>query len=213
MCERAGELANRFAIGEYSQFANSEFHTPIRLMNLKPQDLLVLLKVAAHPPQRWAYTALGEALAMSTSEAHACVRRAVASGLAVAPSRGEWSPVRPNLLEFVLHGVRYVWPAMAGPVKRGVTTAFGVEPLASQLTAAPGEAPVWAQPDGKAKGPTLSPLYRTAPQAALADPALHRLLALLDALRAGRARERSLAAKLMETELMRSDSGGADASR
>jgi hypothetical protein len=76
-------------------------------MELKPQDLLVLLKVAAHPPQRWTYAALGEALAMSASEAHASVKRAVASGLAVAPARGEWSPVRPSLLEFVLHGARY----------------------------------------------------------------------------------------------------------
>ncbi|HEU4459823.1 MAG TPA: hypothetical protein VFR90_11925 [Methylibium sp.] len=180
-------------------------------MDLKPQDLLVLLKVAAHPPQRWTYAALGEALAMSASEVHGSVKRAVASGLAVAPSRGEWSPVRPNLLEFVLHGVRYVWPATAGPVKRGVPTAFAVEPLAELLTATPKEAPVWAHPNGSAKGPTLSPLYRTAPQAALADAALHRLLALLDALRIGRARERSLAAKLMEAELMRADSAVADA--
>ncbi|MBA4342383.1 MAG: hypothetical protein C0423_09550 [Methylibium sp.] len=180
-------------------------------MELKPQDLLVLLKVAAHPPQRWTYAALGEALAMSASEAHACVKRAVAAGLAVAPARGEWSPVRPSLLEFMLHGVRYVWPATAGPVKRGVPTAFGTEPLASLLASAPGEAPVWAHPTGTAKGPTLSPLYRTAPQAALADPALHRLLALLDALRAGRARERTLAAKLMQEELMKFESGGRDA--
>lgn len=182
-------------------------------MELKPQDLLVLLKVAAHPPHHWTYAALGGALAISASEAHASVKRAVASGLAVAPARGEWSPVRPNLLEFVLHGARYVWPATAGPVKRGVSTSFGAEPLASLLTSAPGEAPVWAHPEGKAKGPTLSPLYRTAPQAALADPALHRLLALLDALRIGRARERSLAAKLMETELMRSGGGVVDAGR
>ena len=148
-------------------------------MDLKPQDMLVLLKVAAHPLQRWTYATLGEALVMSASEAHASVKRAVAAGLAVAPARDEWSPVRPNLLEFSLHGVRYVWPATPGPVKRGVPTSFGVEPLASQLAAAPGEAPVWAHPAGSAKGPTLSPLYRTAPQAALIDPALHRLLALL----------------------------------
>lgn len=180
-------------------------------MELKPQDLLVLLKVAAHPPQRWTYAALGEALAMSASEAHASVKRAVASGLAVAPARGEWSPVRPNLLEFIVHGVRYIWPATPGPVKRGVPTAFGAEPLASMLTAAPGEAPVWAHPAGSAKGPTLSPLYRTAPQAALTDPALHRMLALVDALRAGRARERTLAAKLMEAELTQFDVGAADA--
>lgn len=182
-------------------------------MDLKPQDLLMLLKVAAHPPQRWTYAALGEALLMSASEAHASVKRAVASGLAVAPARGEWSPVRPNLLEFSVHGARYIWPAAAGPVKRGVPTAFGVEPLASQLTVASGEAPVWAHPAGSAKGPTLSPLYRTAPHAALTDPALHRLLALLDAMRTGRARERTLAARLMEAELMQFDAGVANASR
>lgn len=56
-------------------------------------------------------------------------------------------------------------------------------------------------PEAAPKGPTLSPLYRTAPQAALADPALHRLLALLDALRMGRARGRALAADLLKTAL------------
>ncbi len=178
---------------------------------LKPQDLLVLLKVAAHPPQRWTYAALGEALAMSPSETHASVKRAVASGLAVAHGRGEWSPVKPNLLEFALYGVGYIWPATPGAVKRGVPTAFGAEPLASQLTVAAGEAPVWAHPKGSAKGPALTPLYRSAPQAALADPALHRLLALLDALRIGRARERALAARLLEAELKQFDSGNSDA--
>jgi len=182
----------------YSQFANSEYGA---VMELKPQDLLVLLKVIAHPGQRWTYAALGEALAMSASETHACVKRAVACGLAVAPERGEWSPVRPALLEFLQHGVRYVWPAVAGPVKRGVPTSFGAEPLASKLNAAAGAAPVWAYPEGKAKGPSLSPLYRTAPQAALADPALHQLLALVDALRTGRARERALAAELLASAL------------
>lgn len=174
-------------------------------MELKPQDLMVLLKVAAHPPQRWTYAALGDALAMSASETHASVKRAVASGLAVAPARGEWSPVKPSLLEFILHGLRYVWPATPGPIKRGVPTAFGIEPLASQLTVAPGEAPVWAHPMGTIKGPAISPLYRTAPQAALNDPGLHRLLALVDALRIGRVRERKLAALLIEAELMPPD--------
>lgn len=170
-------------------------------MELKPQDLLVLLKVAAHPPQRWTYAALGAALAMSASETHACVKRAIAAGLAVSQGREGWQPVRPALLEFVLHGARYVWPAIGGPAKRGVPTAFGAEPLASLLNTTPGEVPVWAHAKGSAKGPTLSPLYRTAPEAALADPALHRLLALLDALRMGRARERALAADLLTAAL------------
>jgi hypothetical protein len=164
-------------------------------MELKPQDLLVLLKVAAHPRQRWTYAALGEALSMSASEVHASVRRAVVAGLAVVRGRGDWSPVRPALLEFAVHGVRYVWPAVTG----------AAEPLLGQITAPPGEAPVWAHAGGSVKGPSLSPLYRTVPQAALADPALHRLLALQDALRAGRARERTLAARLLPLELDAAD--------
>lgn len=170
-------------------------------MELKPQDVLVLLKVAAHPRQRWTYAALGKALSMSASETHASVKRAMAAGLAVSQGREGWLPVRPALLEFILHGVRYVWPAILGPAKRGVPTAFGAEPLASLLNATPGEAPVWAHAEGSAKGPTLSPLYRTVPKAALADPELHRLLALLDAVRTGRARERAMAAELLTTAL------------
>ncbi len=177
-------------------------------MELRPQDLLVLFKAAAHPQRRWTYAALGEALSMSASEVHASVKRAVAAGLAVARGRGDWSPIRPALLEFALHGVRYVWPALPGPVKRGVPTSFGTKPLAGRITAAPGEAPVWAHPKGDAKGPSLSPIYRTAPQAALADPGLHRLLALQDALRAGRARERTLAAELLRKELEAGDAQG-----
>ncbi len=177
-------------------------------MELKPQDLLVLFKVAAHPRQRWTYAVLGESLSMSASEVHASVKRAVGAGLAVVRGRGDWSPLRPALLEFALHGVRYVWPAVPGPVKRGVPTGFGAEPLLAHITAAPGEAPVWAYAGGSAKGPSLSPIYRTVPQAALADPALHRLLALQDALRAGRARERTMAAKLLPIELEAADARG-----
>lgn len=84
-------------------------------------------------------------------------------------------------------------------------TSFGVAPLAGKISAAADEAPVWAHPTGKAKGPSLSPIYRSAPQAALLDPALYRLLALQDAIRAGRARERSLATDLLTRELDRPD--------
>lgn len=174
-------------------------------MELRPQDLLVLFKVAAHPRRRWTYAGLGDVLSMSASEVHASVKRAVVAGLANKRGRGDWSPVRPALLEFALHGVRYVWPAEMGPNKRGVPTSFGAEPLSGHIKYVPGEAPVWADPEGSAKGPSLSPIYRTAPRAALADPALHRLLALQDALRAGRARERALAAGLLKEELARTD--------
>ena len=170
-------------------------------MELKPQDLLVLLKAAARPGERLTYAALGKALSMSPSEVHASVQRAAVAGLAVVRGRGDWAPILPALLEFAVHGARYAFPAVPGPVRRGVPTSFGVEPLASKLAATVGDVPVWAWPSGTVKGPSLSPLYRTVPQAALADPALHQLLALLDALRIGRARERDLAKQALAQAL------------
>jgi hypothetical protein len=74
-------------------------------MELKPQDLLVVFKVAANPRQRWTCAAPGEALSMSASEVHASVKRSVVAGLAAARRRGDGAPVRPALLEFATHGV------------------------------------------------------------------------------------------------------------
>ena len=175
-------------------------------MELKPQDLLVLLKQVAHPEQNWTYAALGESLHLSASQAHRSVQRCLAAGLAVSKALGEWQAVRSALLEFAVHGVRYAFPATLGAVRRGIPTSFGTAPLSADINSAPGEAPVWPHPAGPVRGPSLSPLCKAAPDAALADPALHEMLALLDALRAGRNRERALA----ETYLaQRMESGAA----
>lgn len=171
------------------------------LMELKSQDLLVLLKRVANPDKSWTYTSLGEALGLSASQVHRSVHRLTEAGLAVSKGRGDWDVVAEALLEFVVHGVRYAFPAKIGAVRRGVPTSFGAPPLSALITAAPGEAPVWPHPEGQARGPSLSPLYKQVPDAALADAALYELLALLDALRAGRSRERALAQKLLSERM------------
>lgn len=176
-------------------------------MELKPQDLLVLFKQVTQPSQTRTYAALAEALQMSASQAHRSVQRCLASGLALSKGRGEWQVVRSALLEFAVHGVRYVFPATLGPSRRGIPTSFGALPLSRHINSVAGDAPVWAHPRGTLKGPSVSPICPTAPDAALADPALHELLALLDALRIGRARERDLAKKLLTEAL---GSPGAD---
>lgn len=177
-------------------------------MDLKPQELLVLFKVAAHAPRAWTYAELAEALHISSGEAHASVRRAKGAGLAVTTEGNRWVPVRSALLEFAVHGARYAFPATIGPVRRGVATSYGAQPLSMLVNASAEGAPVWPHVQGTVRGPSLSPIYRTAPQAALADPVLHEWLALLDALRAGRARERELARKLLSERLQ----AGSDAS-
>jgi hypothetical protein len=170
-------------------------------MELKSQDLLVLLKRAANPSQSWTYVALGEALGLSASQVHRSVHRVTDAGLAVSKGRGSWDVMPAALLEFAVHGAKYAFPAKLGAVRRGVVTSFGAAPLSSHISAASGEAPVWPYAEGEARGPSLSPLYRHVPKSALADPALYELLALLDALRTGRNRERMLAQKLLSERL------------
>jgi biotin operon repressor len=170
-------------------------------MELKSQDLLVLLKRAANANKSWTYAALGEALGLSASQVHRSVQRVTEAGLAISKGRGDWHVVPEALAEFAVHGVRYAFPAKVGAVRRGVPTSFGALPLSAQISSAPGETPVWPYAEGQVRGPALNPLYRHVPEAALADPALHELLALLDALRAGRSRERKLAQKLLSERL------------
>jgi hypothetical protein len=72
-------------------------------------------------------------------------------------------------------------------------TAHAAPPLSGLIHAGLDPIPVWPDAEGEARGETFKPLYRNAPAAARADPALYECLSLFDALRGGRARERNLA--------------------
>lgn len=96
------------------------------------------------------------------------------------------------LCEFLVHGLRYAFPAERSGVTRGVPTSYAAPPLKAHF--GHGELPpVWPHPEGTARGEGLAPLYKSAPSAALRDARLYGWLALVDAVRAGRARERKLA--------------------
>ncbi len=165
-------------------------------MALKPQDVYVVLKLAAAGQRRAPYSQLALELVMSPSEVHASVKRAQASGLL----HGSALENRPNIgaiEEFLVHGLRYVFPAERGELTRGVATSYGAAPLREQVAATDDPIPVWPYAEGKQRGFSFLPLYRTAPAAALRDEGFYELLVLADALRDGRIRER----KIAETEL------------
>ena len=83
----------------------------------------------------------------------------------------------------------------------GFPTAHGVAPLKTKMVVSNEPLPVWPHPEGKARGQGILPLYENLPLAAKDDSALYELLALFDALRAGQAREREMAKKLLEERL------------
>lgn len=171
-------------------------------MILKPQDLLVLLKIIAKAGDAWSYSSLAVELGMSPAEVHSGVKRAIRARLAVPGDSG--APARPVLRaleEFVIHGASYVFIAEHGEISRGVATAWAA-PMFGNDFAGTSELPlVWPYPDGKSRGQSLTPLYRAAPYAALQDERLYELLALVDMLRIGRARERNLAEERLRYRL------------
>jgi hypothetical protein len=161
---------------------------------LRPGDLVVALRLALSPGDR--YEALAEGLGMSISATHRAVRRLEQARLLIL---GERKPNRSALLEFLAYGAPYAFPAELGPDTRGVPTAGALEDFRDQLPAESGA--VWPHVRGEKRGPALRPLHGGVPDAALNDHRLHRVLALTDALRIGQARERHLAMQLLASDI------------
>ncbi|MBI3923938.1 MAG: winged helix-turn-helix domain-containing protein [Armatimonadetes bacterium] len=163
---------------------------------MKGQDILVMLKLLGQ--RDWTYAGIAQELGLSPSQVHTAIKRCEAAGLFNPHSR---FPNREALREFLVHGVRYVFPARPGEIVQGLPTSFAAPPLKDKFRYDEREAPVMPLAFGPARGPEIPPLCRSAPQAALADSQLHELLALVDALRSGRARERKLAERAL-TEML-----------
>jgi hypothetical protein len=170
-------------------------------MILKPQDIVILLKLVAAEARNWNYASLANELFMSVSEVHAGMKRAVSARLFDAQKN---SPRRDALEEFLVHGVKYAFPPERGEITRGMPTGYAAPCLSDKLFQAEEYPPVWPYPEGQAKGYSFLPLYKSVPKAAAKDEKLYELLALLDAIRDGRARERDLAAKAIHSHLTRS---------
>lgn len=99
-----------------------------------------------------------------------------------------------QLAEFALHGAKYAFPADKTEMTIGVPTSHSAPAFAGVF--APGSDDyVWPHPNGKVRGIGVEPLHPSVPYAAMQDARLYELLALFDALRVGRARERGMAAK------------------
>jgi len=169
-------------------------------MVLKPQDVVVLLKLVSIGPANWTHNSLAVQLSMSASEVHAAVKRAQAANLMWIDS-GRARPNISNLQEFLVHGLKYVFVPERGELARGIPTGFAAPPLSGALSAGDEPPPVWPDPEGRVRGMAFSPLYKSVPKAVGDDPLLYELLVLVDAIRGGRARERNIAIKELKKRL------------
>jgi hypothetical protein len=165
---------------------------------MKPQDIIILLKLLSIESTDWRYATLAETLHMSSSTIFAALKRAEMSGLYHKNTR---TVHREALLEFLTFGLKYVFPAVAGKLAKGIPTAHSASPLA-QLIVSQSDIYVWKSALGTVRGQTIEPLYVTIPQLVKEDAQLYELLSLIDALRVGKAREKQLATTLLTQKIM-----------
>lgn len=169
---------------------------------LKPHDVLCVLKISCLAGREWTLRDLGKMVGLSGSEAYNASKRLKASGL-IIEAENQVKIVGRRLVDFIVYGISTVYYPERGQITRGMVTGASASPLVGQLQAFDGDIPlVWPTANGKVRGETLLPIYKTAPAAAAADVKLYELLVLVDAMRTGRAKEKKLAAELLEERLV-----------
>jgi hypothetical protein len=158
---------------------------------LRPLDVVVLLKLHLLGSPAIGQMRLAGLLGVSSRSVNTALKHGEEGRL--------YDPVRravnvTALEEALIHGIRYFMPPERGGMTRGVPTAWAAPPLVGLLAATNEPPPVWPHPEGKVRGLAFLPLHDSVPSAAEKDPKLYEALALVDAIRDGRARESRLAA-------------------
>ena len=165
-----------------------------QVLALRPHDICVVLQLVLTPGVP--FRELARLVGQSLGQAHNATKRLESARLYLS-HRSEVN--RPALVEFLVSGVPYVFPGELGPETRGVPTAHSGPALREAVAAH--TLVVWPSANGEARGLSLAPLCASAPDTIDSNPPLYRWLTIVDALRVGRARERSIAREALEREI------------
>lgn len=139
---------------------------------------------------------------ISKSQVNLALRRCFDVGLAKRDRHSDLPRVHIKaLLELIVYGLKYVFPAKLGAVTRGITTSLAAPVLEGKLISTGDLLPVWPDAQGNTKGQTVEPLFKSVTYAVRRDAELYALLALVDAIRIGQPRERNLATDLLAKRL------------
>jgi len=163
---------------------------------MRPQDIVILLKIVVLKKKEWQYRDLAHSLMISVSEISESLNRSHIAGL-IDESRHR--VFRAGLLEFIEHGLRFVFPQIPGTMVTGVPTAHS-HPYFKRIFPSDMNY-IWPFEVGDIRGLAITPLHKAVPAAAALDEDLYRLLAAIDIIRVGQAREKKAALELLRNEI------------
>ncbi len=166
-------------------------------MTLKPQDVAILIKILARKPNSdWRQLDLAVELSLSQGEIAKALSRLNKAGL-INDKRVH----RSAALEFIIHALKYVFPAEVGSLAVGVPTALSAPEHKNIVVQNGDDVFVWPLAKGHIRGQTIKPLYPKLAEAALKDENFYNMMAAIEILRMGRARERKAAESYLERKI------------
>ncbi len=168
----------------------------VQQQTISPHDIVILFKIITYGEEPWYQIPLAEALFISQSEVSKSLVRSKFAGLLDSSGKRVYKLA---LMEFLQYGIRYVFPQRPGAIVRGIPTAHSAMPLKEVIQSE--ENYVWPSGKGTMRGQSIIPLYPSVVNAVQTDSKLYELLALVDALRVGRAREKQLAVELLNERI------------
>ena len=163
---------------------------------MRPQDIVILLKIATYGDNDWYMKDIANDLLISPSEVSESLNRSVLAGLI---SNNKKRLMKSALYDFIVYGLKYVYPAKAGALVRGIKTSHSAPPLSDEILS--DEIYVWPYVEGDIRGFAIEPLHPNVPKACLKDSRLYELLALVDAIRIGSKREYNFAVNELKRRL------------
>ncbi len=165
---------------------------------MKSLDIVIVCKIFILQCQGkgdWTYADLAEGVCLSVGETHASVKRLKRSRLFDEYTK---SIIPSAMLEFLVHGLKYAFPAETGTRERGISTAHSAPVFQNEVQFSKDDVYVWPYAKGPERGLSVSPLSKSTPKAVLKDKNLYDFLALLDGIRIGKAREAAIAVRKLE---------------
>lgn len=171
---------------------------------LQPVDCVMLLKLIAKRRERLTHRDLADELYLSRATVSVSIRRLFQSGLLRNDSNDEKvMPIFAASEELIIHAIKYFFPAEIGKFTKGIPTGIAAPIFEGKLVLGNDPIFVWPYEKGTHKGMALEPLISNVPKSVYVnqDEDFYTLLALVDTIRVGRARERNIAIKILKEVL------------
>ena len=103
--------------------------------------------------------------------------------------------------EFLIYGLKYVFPTEPGAMVKGIPTAHSASPIKEHISSG-ADVYVWSYAKGNIRGQAIEPLYKTIAASGHDDKLFYELLVIIDTIRVGRVREISFAIEELEKRLL-----------